>query len=70
MRVIVIIFIRIVVMVMQDVIGMLGNVLDDELHVMAFTATQYMRDVTLRGSNSLPWKYHHQENQECLFHIG
>jgi hypothetical protein len=59
----------IVIMMVQDVIGMLGYMLDDEFRSVAATTAQYMREVSFRSSNRLPRKHQHHQYQKDFFHI-
>jgi len=55
-------------MVIQHVRRMFGKVLQGDRHGVA--AAQYMRQITFRGNNGLPWKQEQQEDQDGGFHFA
>jgi hypothetical protein len=45
-----------------------GKVLQGDHHGVA--AAQYMRQITFRGNNGLPWKQEQQEDQDDVLHVA
>lgn len=65
-----IIAVIVIIVMMQNLLCMLGHVLDDERRPMHTAISRKMRDIALHGSKRLPWQQQHQKYQKRLFHVG
>ncbi|SHN43490.1 hypothetical protein SAMN05192549_11733 [Duganella sacchari] len=58
----------IIVMVVQDVLGVFRHMFGDKRQPMTATAAQYVREIAIRRRNRLQREYQHQQYQEGFFH--